>query len=177
MRRGILGSPSREWLGCGWACGSTSWKWRLDLITTCLGRAGQHRREKDDQEGAKKKKKLQVLQGLRVSLRRWREGRTSKKCKTTKLMGPLVRVGPSLWPWKEERKLETKGKMLSFHVNVRRNSLLRVCGWLWPDINLCRLNVSGSKRKSQHSSVMLIVKRIYWGREMRHRKTCWQSFR
>lgn len=125
-RGGILGSPSREWSGCGWACGSMPWKWRLGLITTCLGRAGQHRREKDDQEGAEKKK-LQVLQGLRGSLRRWREGRTSKKCKTTKLMGPLVRAGPCLWPWKEERKLETKGKVLSFHINVRRNSLLRVC--------------------------------------------------
>lgn len=126
MRRGILGSPSREWLGCGWACGSTSWKWRLDLITTCLGRAGQHRREKDDQEGAKKKKKLQVLQGLRVSLRRWREGRTSKKCKTTKLMGPLVRVGPSLWPWKEERKTWNKGEN-AFISRKRQKKLIVTC--------------------------------------------------
>lgn len=32
-------------------------KMELGLITACLGGAGQHCREKDDQEGAKKEKK------------------------------------------------------------------------------------------------------------------------
>lgn len=118
-----------------------------------------------------------MLQGLRGSLRRWREGRTSKKCKTTKLMGPLVRAGPSLGPWKEE---QTWNKEENAFISRKRQKKFINTGLLTADFGPTSIFpgwMYQDQTGNKHSSVMLIVNKIYWRREMRQKKICWQSFR
>lgn len=57
----------------------------LASLGACLGRIGQRYREKEDQEGAKRK--LEVQQGLKGSLCKDCMKRTSKKCKKYKVNG------------------------------------------------------------------------------------------
>lgn len=69
-------------------CACMSCVWGLASLVACLGRKGQCYREKEDQEGAKRK--LEVQQGLksdwRLVCKDW-ERRTSKNCKKYKVNG------------------------------------------------------------------------------------------
>lgn len=57
----------------------------LASLGACLGTTGQRYREKEDQEGAKRK--LEVQRGLKASLCKDCKRRTSKKCKKYKVNG------------------------------------------------------------------------------------------